>query len=159
MALDETAGRRQGSGLRGAGNRCGQAESQGGIVGIDRWAKEYASFSKSLRESNARAEGVSRITFQKGDASHLDFPGKTFDAMGSNYLYQTSQASDIISAGNPAHVEKGGSFALHDIFSRPGTAICRLLCRCHFGYRCILPCIFIPLLLMLFHMWNIMEIG
>lgn len=109
MALDETAGRRQGSGLRGEGNRCGQAESQGGIVGIDRWAKEYASFSKSLRESNARAEGVSQITFQKGDASHLDFPDKTFDAMGSNYLYQTSQASDKNLPETPRTLKKAAA--------------------------------------------------
>ena len=36
------------------------------IVGIDRWGREYASFSRSLCESNARAEGVSRITFRQG---------------------------------------------------------------------------------------------
>jgi hypothetical protein len=50
-----------------------------------RWGKEYASFSKSLCESNAKAEGVSRISFQQGDATHLDFPDETFDAVVSNY--------------------------------------------------------------------------
>ena len=41
------------------------------VIGIDRWGKEYASFSKALCENNAKAEGVKKISFQQGDATHL----------------------------------------------------------------------------------------
>ncbi|MBR0136740.1 MAG: methyltransferase domain-containing protein, partial [Clostridia bacterium] len=57
------------------------------VVGIDRWGKEYASFNKPLCESNAKAEGVNNTSFQKGDATHLDFPDGSFDAVTSNYVY------------------------------------------------------------------------
>ena len=57
------------------------------VTGIDRWGKEYASFNKPLCEENARAEGVENISFMKGDATHLEFPNETFDAVASNYVY------------------------------------------------------------------------
>ena len=37
---------------------CAKGNPQGEMVGIDRWGKEYASFNKSLCESNAAAEEV-----------------------------------------------------------------------------------------------------
>ena len=60
---------------------------RGEIVGIDRWGKEYASFSKNLCEGNARAEGVKNASFRQGDATHLEFADETFDAVVSNYVY------------------------------------------------------------------------
>ena len=45
------------------------------IVGVDRWGKEYASFNKSLCESNAKAEGVSNTSF--GAATQPGFPLRT----------------------------------------------------------------------------------
>ena len=89
------------------------------IMGIDRWGKEYASFSKSLCESNARAEGVSRISFRQGDATHLDFPDETFDAVVSNYVYHNipgDRQSYLLETLRT--LKKGGTFALHDIFSK-----------------------------------------
>ncbi len=89
------------------------------VVGIDRWGKDYASFSKSLCESNARAEGVSRITFRQGDATHLDFPDETFDAVVSNYVYHNiSGDRQQYLLETLRTLKKGGTFALHDIFSR-----------------------------------------
>ncbi len=89
------------------------------IIGIDRWGKEYASFSKKLCESNARAEGVSRITFQQGDATHLDFPDETFDAVVSNYVYHNIPGDrQQYLLETLRTLKKGGTFALHDIFSR-----------------------------------------
>ena len=35
------------------------------MIGIDRWGKEYASFSRPLCEKNAKAEGVSNVSFQQ----------------------------------------------------------------------------------------------
>ena len=89
------------------------------IIGIDRWGKEYASFSKALCESNARAEGVSRITFQQGDATHLDFPDETFDAVVSNYVYHNIPGDrQQYLLETLRTLKKGGIFALHDIFSK-----------------------------------------
>ena len=89
------------------------------IIGIDRWGKEYASFSKSLCESNARAEGVTRITFRQGDAAHLDFPDETFDAVVSNYVYHNIPGDrQQYLLETLRTLKKGGTFALHDIFSR-----------------------------------------
>ena len=74
----------------------------GKVFGIDRWGAEYASFSKKLCEDNAMVEGVSeRTVFAQGDALKLDFPDEAFDAVTSNYV-----------------LKKGGTFAIHDIFSK-----------------------------------------
>ncbi len=90
------------------------------VIGVDRWGKEYASFSKTLCENNAKAEGVTKISFRQGDATHLDFPDETFDAVTSNYVYHN------IPGDKQAYVletlrtlKKGGTFAIHDIMSRP----------------------------------------
>ena len=54
------------------------------MVGIDRWGKEYASFSLPLCEKNAAAEGVKNASFRRGNAVKLDFPDESFDAVTSN---------------------------------------------------------------------------
>ena len=89
------------------------------VVGIDRWGKEYASFSKSLCERNAKAEGVTNICFEKGDAVHLDFADETFDAVTSNYVYHNipSHNRQEILMETLRTLKKGGTFAIHDIFS------------------------------------------
>lgn len=89
------------------------------VTGIDRWGKEYASFNKSLCESNARAEGVSNVSFWQGDATHLDFQDETFDAVASNYVYHNIPLSDrqAILLETLRTLKKGGTFAIHDIFS------------------------------------------
>ena len=91
------------------------------MVGIDRWGAEYASFSKRLCEDNARAEGVeSRTSFAQGDALKLDFPDETFDAVTSNYVYHNIPNRDrqAILLETLRVLKKGGTFALHDIFSK-----------------------------------------
>ena len=89
------------------------------IIGVDRWGKEYASFSKTLCENNAKAEGVRHVYFSQGDAMHLRFPDEAFDAVCSNYVYHN------IPGNKQAYVletlrtlKKGGTFAIHDIMSR-----------------------------------------
>lgn len=97
----------------------GKRNPKAEIIGIDRWGKEYASFSKALCESNARVEGVSRITFQQGDATHLDFPDETFDAVVSNYVYHNIPGDrQKYLLETLRTLKKGGIFALHDIFSK-----------------------------------------
>lgn len=89
------------------------------IVGIDRWGKEYASFNKKLCESNAAAEGVKNTSFRQGDATHLDFPDATFDAVVSNYVYHNIPGDrQQYLLETLRTLKKGGAFALHDIFSK-----------------------------------------
>ena len=92
---------------------------QAQIVGIDRWGKEYASFSRKLCESNARAEGVKNAVFLQGDATHLDFPDESFDAVVSNYVYHNIPGDrQQYLLETLRTLKKGGTFALHDIFSQ-----------------------------------------
>ena len=89
------------------------------IIGIDRWGKEYASFSKALCERNAGAEGVTRISFRQGDATHLEFPDETFDAVVSNYVYHNIPGDrQQYLLETLRTLKKGGTFTFHDIFSR-----------------------------------------
>ena len=98
---------------------CAKRNPKASLVGIDRWGKEYASFNKPLCESNAKAEGVSNVTFSQGDATHLDFPDESFDAVMSNYVYHNIPGDRQAYLLETLRVlKKGGTFALHDIFSK-----------------------------------------
>ena len=92
---------------------------QARMTGIDRWGAEYSSFSKNLCEENAKAEGVTNTTFTKGDAIKLDFADGTFDAVCSNYVYHNipSRNRQEILMESLRVLKKGGTFAIHDIFS------------------------------------------
>ena len=99
---------------------CAKRNSNASFAGIDRWGKEYASFSKPLCENNAKAEGVTNVTFSQGDACKLDFADETFDAVTSNYVYHNIPSNDrqAILLETLRVLKKGGAFAIHDIFSR-----------------------------------------
>lgn len=99
---------------------CAKRNPNASFVGIDRWGKEYASFSKPLCENNAKAEGVTNVTFSQGDACKLDFADETFDAVTSNYVYHNIPSNDrqAILLETLRVLKKGGTFAIHDIFSR-----------------------------------------
>lgn len=99
---------------------CAKRNPNAQFVGIDRWGKEYASFSKDLCESNAKAEGVSNVSFHQGDATKLDFEDETFDAMTSNYVYHNIPSRDrqAILLESLRTLKKGGTFAIHDIMSK-----------------------------------------
>ena len=90
------------------------------MMGLDRWGKEYASFSKALCERNARAEGAKNVSFTQGDALKLDFADETFDAVTSNYVYHNIPSKDrqSILMETLRVLKKGGSFAIHDIFTK-----------------------------------------
>ncbi|MCR4867261.1 MAG: class I SAM-dependent methyltransferase [Lachnospiraceae bacterium] len=99
---------------------CAKRNPKASMIGIDRWGKEYASFSKELCESNSRAEGVNNISFAQGDATHLDFADETFDAVTSNYVYHNIPVRDrqAILLETLRTLKKGGTFAVHDIMSK-----------------------------------------
>ncbi len=99
---------------------CAKRNPNASFVGIDRWGKEYSSFSKPLCENNAKAEGVTNVTFSQGNACRLDFDYETFDAVTSNYVYHNIPSNDrqAILLETLRVLKKGGAFAIHDIFSR-----------------------------------------
>lgn len=89
------------------------------MTGLDRWGKEYACFNKPLCEQNAVAEGVTNTNFVQGDATKLDFPDETFDAVTSNYVYHNITGVDkqALLRETLRVLKKGGVFAIHDIMS------------------------------------------
>jgi len=99
---------------------CAKKNPTARMIGIDRWGKEYASFSKKLCEQNAKAEVVSNVLFQKGDANKLSFADESFDAVTSNYVYHNIPAKDrqVLIKETLRCLKKGGCFAIHDIFSK-----------------------------------------
>lgn len=99
---------------------CARRNPDAAFVGIDRWGKEYASFSKSLCQSNAKAEGVSNVTFRQGNAVKLPFEDECFDAVFSNYVYHNIPSHDRqeILMETLRVLKKGGTFAIHDIFTK-----------------------------------------
>ena len=89
------------------------------MTGLDRWGKEYASFNKPLCENNAKAEGVGNTSFVQGDATKLDFPDGSFDAVTSNYVYHNIPGDrQALLLETLRVLKKGGTFAIHDIFSK-----------------------------------------
>lgn len=99
---------------------CAKRNPQGRMVGIDRWGKEYASFSQQLCEDNSDAEGVQNTEFHQGDACKLDYPDEYFDAVTSNYVYHNIAGvnKQELLRETLRVLKKGGTFAIHDIMSK-----------------------------------------
>lgn len=100
---------------------CAKRNPGASMVGCDIWAGAYKTvFSKKRCEDNARAEEVSNVRFEEGDAIHLPFPDESFDAVTSNYVYHNIPSRDrqAILLETLRVLKKGGTFAIHDIFSR-----------------------------------------
>lgn len=72
-----------------------------------------------LYGSSAKAEGAENTSFDKGDAVRLNFADETFDAVCSNYVYHNipSRNRQEILMETLRVLKKGGTFAIHDIFS------------------------------------------
>lgn len=98
---------------------CAKRNPKARIIGIDRWGNDYKSFSKSLCERNAKAEGVNNVSFQKSDATELDFPDEYFDCVTSNYVYHNITGADkqALLRETLRVLKKGGTFAIHDLMS------------------------------------------
>lgn len=98
---------------------CAKHNPKASMVGIDRWGFEYSSYNKALCVSNANAEGVSNVSFRKGDAVRLEFRDESFDAVTSNYVYHNIPVKDrqALLLETLRTLKKGGSFAIHDIMT------------------------------------------
>ena len=99
---------------------CAKKNPNAKMVGIDSWGKKY-DFSKALCDRNAKIEGVGeRTEFLRGDACSLPFADESFDCVTSNYCYHNIPSDDrqAILLETLRVLKKGGSFAIHDIFSR-----------------------------------------
>ncbi len=98
---------------------CAKRFPEAKVIGVDRWGREYASFSKKLCEDNARIEGAENVVFQNGDATKLEFEDETFDAVTSNYVYHNilSVNRQELLLETLRTLKKGGTFAIHDIMS------------------------------------------
>ena len=95
---------------------CAKRNPQGKMVGIDRWGKEYASFSLPLCEKNAAAESVKNASFRRRKAG---FPRREL-RRGDQQLCLSQyhgEGQAAASAGDAACAEKGGTFAVHDLMS------------------------------------------
>ena len=99
---------------------CAKRNPKASFVGVDRWGKEYASYNKALCESNAKAEGVSNVAFRRGNATKLDFPDESFDAVTSNYVYHNIAGinKQKLLLETLRVLKKGGTFAIHDLMGR-----------------------------------------
>ena len=109
-----------GTGSGALGIQVALRNPQGSVVGIDPWGPEYSDFSKQRCEQNAKAEGAENITFQKGNAVHLDFADESFDAVTSNYVYHNCAGHNkqALLKETLRVLKKGGTFAIHDIMSK-----------------------------------------
>lgn len=99
---------------------CAKKNPNARMVGVDRWGAEYRDFTKERCEENAVAEGVTNVTFEKGDAVKLPFADETFDAVVSNYVYHNilGKNKQALLRESLRVLKKGGTFAIHDIMSK-----------------------------------------
>jgi len=90
------------------------------MVGCDIWSGAYkAVFTKTRCEDNAKAEGVSNVRFEAGNAVRLPFADESFDAVTSNYVYHNIAGHDKqeLLLETLRVLKKGGIFAIHDLMS------------------------------------------
>jgi len=99
---------------------CARRNPQAAMVGCDIWSGAYrAVFTQKRCEENARAEGVTNVRFEEGNAIRLPYPDGTFDAVTSNYVYHNIAGQDKqkLLLETLRVLKKGGTFAIHDLMS------------------------------------------
>lgn len=100
---------------------CAKRNPGAEMVGCDIWSGAYkAVFTKQRCVENAKAEGVSNVRFEEGNAIKLPFPDESFDAVTSNYVYHNIAGKDKqeLLLETLRVLKKGGTFAIHDLMSK-----------------------------------------
>ena len=96
---------------------CARRNPKARMVGCDIWSGSYkAVFSRQLCEEKDR-----NACFTEGNAIQLPFPDASFDAVTSNYVYHNIPGRDRqkLLLETLRVLRKGGTFAIHDLMSRP----------------------------------------
>ena len=99
---------------------CAKKSPNAQMIGVDIWSGAWSNYSQGLCEINAGAENVFNATFEPGSALKLPFEDETFDAVTSNFVYHNIHVrnrQDLL-LETLRVLKKGGSFAIHDIFSK-----------------------------------------
>ena len=107
--------------IPGIGARGAKRNLNAEMVGCDIWSGVYKNiFSQKVCESNAKAEGVSNVRFEPGNAIKLPYEDETFDAVTSNYVYHNIVGHDKqdLLLETLRVLKKGGVFAIHDLMSK-----------------------------------------
>ncbi len=97
---------------------CAKRNPQVEMVGCDIWSGAYKTvFTKTVCETNAKAEGVRNVRFEEGNALKLPFADESFDAVTSNYVYHniTGHDKQKLLLETLRVLKKGGTFAIHDL--------------------------------------------
>ena len=98
---------------------CAKRNIEATVLGVDRWGIEYNDFSKKICENNAWEENVQNISFVRGDAKNLNFEKESFDCITSNYVIHNIPGDrQELLLNIFALLKKGGTFAIHDLFSK-----------------------------------------
>ncbi|MBR1560345.1 MAG: class I SAM-dependent methyltransferase [Clostridia bacterium] len=100
---------------------CAKRNPRAQMVGCDVWSGAYRTvFTKQRCEDNARAEGVTNVRFQAGNAVRLPFEDESFDVVTSNYVYHniTGVNKQDLLMETLRVLKKGGSFAIHDLMGK-----------------------------------------
>lgn len=100
---------------------CAKRNPKATMVGCDIWSGGYKSeFSKKLCQDNARAERVTNVSFESGNAVKLPFEDESFDAVTSNYVYHNIMGHNKqkLLLETFRVLKKGGVFVIHDLMSK-----------------------------------------
>ena len=106
--------------IKNAYKLSGKRNPKATMVGCDIWSGAYkAVFTKKRCEDNAKAEGVTNVRFEEGNAIRLPFKDESFDAVTSNYVYHNISGHDKqeLLLETLRVLKKGGTFAIHDLMS------------------------------------------
>lgn len=100
---------------------CAKRNPKAHMTGCDIWSGPYKiDFTMARCMDNAKAEGVSNVSFEEGNAISLPFPDESFDAVTSNYVYHNipgHNKQDLL-LETLRVLKKGGTFAIHDLMSK-----------------------------------------
>ena len=100
---------------------CAKRNPKATMVGCDIWSGSYkVEFSKKICEDNAKAEGVSNVRFEEGNAVKLPFEDESFDMVTSNYVYHNIMGHNKqkLLLETLRVLKKGGVFVIHDLIKK-----------------------------------------